>query len=346
MLVAHLGTGHNVMGGGWGEQWMWIFDGRSSALFATLAGVSIALMSRSATTKVLVRALRVKLLVRAAIILAIGLILQFMGTPIAVILPSYAVMFIMAMPLLRLPTKWLLTVGGTALILGPVVVLGLRNATTGQVTPYDHNFLFGIGEMVWGYYPALIWIGFIAVGMAMGRGNLASRGYAAALTLGGAALAAVAYGGATLLTSALANAGTATDRYFWPDVLLSTEPHSSSPFEVVGNLGVALAVTGICLLLTSARAGAAILSPLAATGAMSLTIYSAQIVVIAVLGEAAVYYPTSNTPLLVLTFASIAFAVIWKQFLGQGPLERLLKVASDAAARGVVRRGTPPPGWQ
>lgn len=43
------------------------------------------------------------------------------------------------------------------------------------------------------------------------------------------------------------------DYLFWPDVLVSHRATSSSPFEVVGNIDVAVAVTGLCLLLTTWR---------------------------------------------------------------------------------------------
>lgn len=350
MLVAHLSPAHHPHEPGWGEQWMWIFDGRSSALFATLAGVSIAIMGRSARTtadpaaaRLAWRAVRVKIAVRAGIILPIGIVLQLLGTPVAVILPTYAVLFLMALPVLRLPTGWLLGLAAVAVTLGPVLVLGLRDATSGTVGPTMVDFGFGVGELVWGYYPALVWIGYLLVGMALGRGAVASVRFAGLLVAIGVPIAAAAYWAGAALTAALD-----ADPLYWPDVLVSIDPHSSSPFEVIGNIGVALAVTGVCLLLTSWRPGEVALSPLAATGSMSLTVYTAQIVVIAILGSDSVWYPTSNVPLVALTVASIAFATIWRRFLGQGPMERVLKIASDAAARAAARPPTPPaapPGW-
>ncbi|WP_281860417.1 heparan-alpha-glucosaminide N-acetyltransferase domain-containing protein [Salana multivorans] len=362
MLVAHLGTGHHASGGGWGEQWMWIFDGRSSALFATLAGVSIALMSRRARglgpvpplapgplppQRVAWRSVRVKIAVRAAILLPIGIALQALGTPVVIILPTYAVLFFMALPVLRLSTRWLVAIIAAAVTIGPLVVLGLREATTGTVQPSLVEFGFGVGELVWGYYPALVWIGYLLAGLVMGRGNLASPRYAATLLGLGTALAAVGYGLGVLLQGVWANSAYAPDYLFWPDVLVSTEPHAGSTFEVVGNLGVAVAVTGLCLLLTTPRIGATLLWPLATAGAMSLTIYAGQIVVIAILGPMAVFYPESNVPLLALALGSIVFACVWRPLLGQGPLERLLKLASDAAARRTELRAQlpPPPGW-
>lgn len=338
MLVAHLGTGHHSLGGGWGEQWMWIFDGRSSALFATLAGLSIALMTRSIAPadRLGWRGARVKIAVRAAILLPLGLALQLLGTPVVVILPAYAVMFLMTIPVVRLRSGWLLGIAALGVTLGPLVVLGLRQAVTQTVHPTQVFFSFGWGELIAGYYPALVWIAYVLVGLVVGRGALASPRYAAALLGAGVALAALAYGLGAVLTANLASGAAMPGLLVWPDVLVSVEPHADSGFEVAGNIGVALAVIGLCLLATSARPGELALAPLAALGSMSLTIYTAQLVVIAALGQDAVYYPASNVPLIVLALASIAFAWGWRAVLGRGPLERLLKAASDASAARVV----------
>lgn len=335
MLVAHLATAHNPTQPGWGWQWLWIFDGRSSATFATLAGVSIALMSRSAWLSgdpLLWRAARAKVAVRAALILPIGIGLQMLGTPIAVILPTYAVLFFMAIPLMRLRSWLLLTIAGVAVVLGSIVMLAIRQATTGSIDPSWYNFGFGIGEMIWGAYPALVWIAYVLVGIVVGRGDLGSPRYSALLIGIGLALALVGYGSGRALESAL-NA----DVLYWPDVLVSTEPHADSMFEVTGNIGVALAVLGICLLITAWRPVELALWPLASMGAMALTIYTAQIIVVAILGPDSIWFPTSDLPLVATIIGSILFASLWRATLGQGPLERLMKLASDAAARAASR---------
>lgn len=342
MLVAHIGTGHGEAGYDWGRQWMWIFDGRSSATFATLAGISIALICRHAArtqNPLDWRAARAKIAVRAAIILPIGIALQAMNTPVAVILPTYAVLFLMALPVVRWPTPALLATAGVALVIGPVIVLGVRDATTATINPTVYGFGWGIGELIWGAYPALVWIAYVLVGICVGRGNLGSPRYAGMLVGIGAVLAVVGYGAGSVLQSAL-NVNT----YDWPGALLSTAPHADTLVEVTGNIGVALAVVGICLLITAWRPIAIALYPMAAMGTMALTVYVIQIVVIAFLGPDSVWYPTSNVPLVALTLGCLLFASIWRATLGQGPLERLLKYASDSAARSVLQRAAQP--WQ
>lgn len=347
MLVAHLGTGHHYGVQGWGHEWMWIADGRSAALFATLAGVSLALMSRRADAEApgperaaQLRALRVKVLVRAGIVLVIGVALQALDTPIAVILPTYAVLFLMAVPLLHAPDRALLAVASVAVVLGPVVVLGVREATTGGVRPTRIDFGYGVGELIWGYYPALVWIAYLVVGLVMGRyltraghapGGAGLARPALVLLAVGVPVAVVGYGAGLLV-------GRGTDTDAWPGALASVSDHADTTFEVVGNLGVALAVVGLCLLATAWRPLAAVLSPLGACGAMALSVYTVQLVVIAFLGPASVWYPASNVPLLALGLGSMAGAWVWRMLLGRGPLERGLAWASDAAARATLGR--------
>ncbi len=72
--------------------------------------------------------------------------------------------------------------------------------------------------------------------------------------------------------------------------------------------------------------------PLAAAGAMPLTLYTAQVVTVAVLGQDSVLAPTSNRPLIAVLAGSLTFAVLWRSTLGRGPLERLLAAISRSAA--------------
>jgi hypothetical protein len=68
---------------------------------------------------------------------------------------------------------------------------------------------------------------------------------------------------------------------------------------------------------------------------MSLSTYTAHIVVIAVVGGQMVWRP-SNVSFAVLTLSLMAAATVWRAFLGPGPLERLLTTASTNTADAVA----------
>src|SRR5690554_808019 len=79
-----------------------LVDGRSSILFATLAGVSIGLLSGGSDPPA--RGSRGRIvqvvLIRALFVFLLGLLLWTLGSEIAIILDYYAVMFLLVLPLL------------------------------------------------------------------------------------------------------------------------------------------------------------------------------------------------------------------------------------------------------
>ena len=322
--------------------WLGVVNGRSSILFAVLAGISVALLS-GRTVPVrgddLVRA-RVRILVRAAWVFAIGGVLEALGTGIDVILGVYAVLFVLALPFLRWPPRRLLLAAGVLALLAPPADL-LLTQFAGASDAYDAPF---ISLVVTGPYPALIWCTFILVGLAVGRSDLTSTRVRVMLLAAGAGLAVAGYGGGWLTTQWFAAGRPVT----WPaedthrpeqsDPVLLTGafPHSGTTFEIVGSVGVALAVIAVCLVVADRLP--TILFPLAAVGSMALTAYAGGIVATWV--ASAPDYET-NRPWLVYVLITIAAATVWRLFLGRGPLERLVTWRSQrAAGRGVPEEPT------
>jgi uncharacterized membrane protein YeiB len=111
----------------------------------------------------------------------------------------------------------------------------------------------------------------------------------------------------------------------------SAAAHSGSLAEVVGSGGLAIALIGALLWLTArqrdvpGRIARGILWPVAATGSMALSVYTLQIMVLAIVvaGGREVDYP--GWPLLIwMLVVTLLGASLWRHFLGKGPLERLL----------------------
>ncbi|WP_286217397.1 DUF418 domain-containing protein [Paraoerskovia sediminicola] len=215
---------------------------------------------------------------------------------------------------------------------------------TGAVTDY----------LLTGHYPAVVWMAYVLLGLALGRLGLTARRTQTALVAWGAAAAVVGYAASFVATEALGGASTIAytfesttvvrrgevpDGAAWPDpaYLLLAGPHTDTWFEVLGSGGFAVLVVGGALLATRSRAVALVLSPLAAVGAMALTVYTLQIVALWVVREwfglDLVRSPTSNEALVVMTLASLVLATLWRVALGKGPLERLVTgVAARAAS--------------
>ena len=318
MFVAHLGMERDtelLSATGW----FFITDGRPSALFALLAGVGLAFMTRRARDSgdpAEWQRQRTRIVKRSLVLYIFGWVLTFVGTPIAVILSAYAVMFVLMLPFLRARTPTVLAWAAGIVLVAQLPVLAVRQqigeASMWRVVP-------GIGELLTGYYPAISWIAYLLVGLAVGRTTLRSLRTQLLLVTAGVAVAAVGYGAGAVLQELVRPASGSL-----AELLVSTQPHADSAVEMIGNTGVAVAVIGLCLLLTRATAGVVLLTPVSASGAMSLTVYSLHIVYIAILGSDAVFYPESNWPLIALVAGTFVFATVWQLLWGQGPFERAM----------------------
>ncbi|MFC4555656.1 heparan-alpha-glucosaminide N-acetyltransferase domain-containing protein [Georgenia faecalis] len=340
MFAAHLG--HEVNGRPT-PTWLVVVDGRSAATFAVLAGLSVALFTgrRTPPSGPALRNARWRVVSRAAVILVIGAFLSALGTPVAVILPSYAVTFLLLVPALRAPPVVAAYLAAVAAVVGPLLVALATTAPPGEpnwllrTLGTDSGLILDL--FLTGYYPAVVWIAYMLLGLAVGRLDLGALRVQLALGATGVVLALVGYLGSDALLAALGpNASPLALR------LARAEPHDDSTLELVGNSGVALAVLAACLLVTTAPATArvarVVLDPLASTGAMALSVYSFHIVAIAILGNDVVWRTESNAVLGWFIVVTLVLATAWRHWLGRGPLERLMRAVSVGA---VTPSGTP-----
>lgn len=315
MFAAHVGYAEDRLWTPTG--WLAVADGRSSATFAVLAGVSLGLLSRRSRSagEDAERELRRRVVARAAVVALIGYVLVALGTPIAVILPAYALMFVLMVAFLRARTSILVLVAGGFALVGPAAVRAAGGKALGAPTDLE-------GLLLTGFYPAVVWLAYVLVGLAVGRRPLRAHRTRLLLVLLGPALALAGYGVAAVVARRVPELAT------W----LSIEPHANTTAEVVGNLGVALTVLGLMLAAAETRLGRILLTPLAATGAMALTVYTAQIVAIAFAGRAVVYDQTTNGTLLAYTVVTLVVCTLWVRTVGRGPLERLMRAVADTVA--------------
>ncbi|KZM35482.1 heparan-alpha-glucosaminide N-acetyltransferase domain-containing protein [Oerskovia enterophila] len=358
MFAAHVGVTSDDFSTG--EGWLSLVHGRSSILFAVIAGVSLALVSGRRTPLSGVPALqaRTRILVRAVLLLALAGLLDLLGTPVALILGFYAAYFVLALPFLRWSPPRLAGLALVVAVLGPPVAywwpeimlraeLWLPMDGSGALTDF----------LLTGTYPALVWMAFVLAGLAVGRLDLASRRLQVSLLGGGLVTSFAAYMASALvtgswLTAVLAGSGPTAlieqqaadasgvyqpEPLPWsaplptPEYLWLAGPHTNTTLEVLGSGGFALAVLGLCLLLGSSRAVLRVLAPLAAVGSMALTVYCLQVLAIWA-WEDQLMSATGNGELALLVVASLVFPTAWRWALGRGPLERFVGWVAGRAA--------------
>lgn len=297
-----------------------LYDGRSSILFATVAGVSLGLLtggshppprSERAT-------LRLAIALRGLALIVIGVFLTaVIRPPLQVILDYYGFAFLLLVPLLFASRIVLAAVILAVVAVMPALVGWLRDIATiddvpAAVQPFAHWLVFGT-------YPMVIWVAFVLTGLLCARSDLGQLRTKLVMLGAGVVGAVAGYGSAVVIPG------------------LTAKAHSGSVAEVLGSGGVAVAVIAAAALLgdVPGRAGRGIrfvLYPVAAAGAMALTLYTAQAIALAITrnivsgGAERWMYPDAT--LTVLIVAALLVGTLWRALLGAGPLERLLRAIS------------------
>lgn len=324
--------------------WIAVVDGRSSILFATIAGVSIGIVTggRMPRHGLAMIAARRRLALRAAILWVLGIALILTGVPVLVILPAYALLFLLALPFTGLRSRTLFVLAGAFAAVMPFVVAWIDSAPfwstrTGEV----------VSRALGWDYPALAWIAFVLAGLGLARAGLERLDVQLWTLAAGTALAVIGYG-----LHGLIDPDQALERISLSAAVWTARPHSTGLLEVIGSGGFAVAALAASLLLCRTFVTWIVL-PLRAVGAMPLTAYTAQLVAWAIwasnaLGSAE---PLAEfralEPFWPLTIGIVVGCTAWALLVGRGPLEdftdRLTRhFAPDPAPRETRKAGLPP----
>ncbi|MFE3292701.1 heparan-alpha-glucosaminide N-acetyltransferase domain-containing protein [Rhodococcus sp. NPDC059234] len=343
--------------------------GHASAMFAVLAGVAIAFLSgrRRLQPGPQSRGTAASLVARAVMLGLIGLSLGYTEIDYGVvILPYYAVMFLLAVPLVYLSTRTLAVLAIASAAVTPVLSQFVRphlpepftrqlSWETVLVEPIQSlaNLVFT------GEFPVVVWMTYMLVGIVVGRLDLSSLRINAWLTGIGALLVSLSatlswmflhpFEGLSRLEAiadpdtleevlAFGSDGTVpTDTWWW---LAVNGPHTGTPLDLMNTVGSSFLVLGLCLLLfrvgrpVPARAVNILTAPLVAVGTMSLTVYVGHIMFIN--SDFDMYDATEGYVRQVVVICALALA--WRATAGRGPLEGLVTSVTTRVRRAVESR--------
>ncbi|MCW2850477.1 MAG: hypothetical protein JWM84_141 [Nocardioides sp.] len=344
----------------------WLPGGRASALFAVLAGVSLALMT-GGRTPVAGRertARSAGLAVRALLVAALGLLLGEPDSGLAVILTYYGLLFLCGLAFVGLRAPAAFALAAVWLVLAPVVShlvrpelppRGFESPTFAQLA--DPGQLLSELALT-GYYPVLPWLAYLLVGLGIGRLDLARRHVQMGLAGAGAVLVVAATvasrlllarpgvarglleelgrsGGAEELRRATEPSmyGTTPAGGSW-DWLLVVAPHSSTPFDLAHTIGSSLLVIGACLVVVGLLGDFAerVTAIVFGAGTMTLTLYSLHVLL-----RTDAVWPEDEGTFVPHALVLLAIGAAFVAFGRRGPVERLVRAASDGT-RDLVRR--------
>ena len=341
--------------------------GTSAALFAVLAGVSVALLTgRQQVVPGTGSAARhgLRLAVRGLAVGALGLALgQAALGSVDIILTYYGVLFLLAAPLVLLSTRALFGTGALIVVIAPVISFLIR-AQLPATELIDPSFTALVSDprgllttlFLTGAYPILPWLAYLCVGIGVGRCSLRQVRTAGWLVVSGAVLVLAAASISHLALDVLgglnqikANPGlpaeelraaltegpggvTPTTTWWW---LAVDTAHSSTPLSMARTIGTSLLVLGAMLLLDRGLDRPHPTRVLRVAGAAAAPLAAAGAMTltfytlhVVVAGVAEDLLPG------VLYLVQIVFALLvgmlWQRLIGRGPLETGVSTLVDA----------------
>jgi hypothetical protein len=321
----------------------WLAGGRASALFAVLAGVSLALMTREPLRGRPLALRTTGIAARAVLIGLLGLLLGGLDTGIAVILTYYAVLFVLGLPFTFLGVRALLPLTVAWVALAPVVShlvrpnlpeRGFDSPTFAQLA--DPGQL--VSELLLtGYYPAVPWLAYLLAGLVLGRLDLRDTTLLGGLALGGLSVALLATQVSRTFADPAAAVENATGMYGvtppdgdWSWLLL-VAPHSATPFDLAQTIGSAVLVIALCLLAERLlpRPANAVLAVVLGAGAATLTLYSLHVV----MRTEAVWPPEEPSTYVLHVVVLLALGATLRLLRRRGPLEAVASLPVRLARR-------------
>lgn len=319
------------------NQWNDFVSGNTMILFMLCSGISYSLMMQSMQRRQIgAQQIHARVLARAAFIDFVAYALIMLNGPFGLVLQSYAMLFLLALPLVRCSTKVLTIICAASFLLCPPLML------TGM-SLFEKAYL--LYDLAGGPGSALAWLPVFTVGMILGRMDLRRPGMTAKIAITGAvilipvklfselALPHIYDSFCNWLAGILTSTEMPEPYAPWPQnvlppmwqMLFIDAPQGGSAFELLNGVGGCLIL--LAALLALERIAGFLLPPLAYVGKSALSLYCPQVLLAWIMmlldGD-----PTSvaQFPLGDLVVALILIAMGWLlSRFKNGPVEWALR---------------------
>lgn len=344
--------------------WLWrISTGNSMALFAVLAGVGVAITTRKAGRRRRAGLVTdwASIFTQAVLLFGIGLVMAtFVPRQLAeVVLPYLAVLLLLALPFVRTPPWLMVILAALVALFVPIwshIVRQFLPTATASNIDFPAVFTDPTGVLVklllTGAYPALAWLAYVLVGMAIGRIGI-SRSSSVVLLAFGIVVAAITAGVSSILMrqmggldalGAVAQETMPLDEFtkllvlgaegtlpttstWWLAVIA---PRTTTPFDLFFTIGILMFVLGG--LVNVGFVLPRFVKPISIFGSMPLTGYTLHLVMMTIppLQDGWIGY-------LIQVAILVVFVWFWSRFAQHGPLESVVR-SSVLGVRSLIGR--------
>ncbi|MEE3372095.1 MAG: DUF418 domain-containing protein [Planctomycetota bacterium] len=332
MAVIHFNLVMTDGDSGWLQWVLDRFAGRPAAVFMILAGIGIAIRSRQAAEQgaAAIHSARRVLVQRGVFFLVCGFV--FLTVWPGDILRVYGVSFLIAAPLLLMPSRLLLILAASiiAAFVGMVFLLDFSAGWNFETLDYaglwtaqgaTRNLLFN------GFRAVFPWTALLLTGICLGRIDWSSQAVRRTTILCGLMATTIAEVISRPLVAVAVAAGNPNEDAI---AVFGTDSLPAMPLFLLSAGGLACAAIAACVGWAEARPRGLIIRSLAATGQTAFTWYIAHVVV-GIGGLYAIGFVQRHTSLLALATATGAFALVmfsshvYRHRFCYGPLEWVLR---------------------
>jgi uncharacterized membrane protein YeiB len=319
----------------WLNAFIDIIMGRAAVLFVILAGIGLYLLTKAAylshDPKMLSES-RKNLMRRALFLFIIG-ILNSLIWPWD-ILHFYAVYFTIAAFLITASNRLIWILIYLAILTFSIFMFMTefdRGTDWDSIVPKDLWHLSGVFYHLLfdGLYPVFPWIGFLFIGIWLGRRDLTQRAFRKKALIAGIVALIVAEGASSIFYRTLTSSWRLL-RFEKLTPWFGIDPWEPMPLFFFSGAGSAIIVICLCVMLTEKFAASRWLPPLVAVGQSSLTLYVAHTLigsmVIVIMDLFELNYPLFGIWGTISYFTVAAlFCYHWNRRFKRGPLELLMR---------------------
>lgn len=319
-----------------------LIDGRAAALFVVLAGVGISLLSQAGRVgKDLRRVARDRrtLLRRSLFLFVVGSLYTSIYS--ADILHFYGLYIAVAALALTTSERrlWVSSVGLVLLFVALCFVLDYEQGWDWKTLEYQGLWTpsGAIRHLFFnGFHPVVPWLGFLFVGMVIGRQDMGDVTVRRRVLAWGVGVALIAESASRILLHALVR-DTSADEAEVMVAVFGTGPMPPLPLYMLAAGGTACAIIAASVALGQMHGSKPWLRPFVVTGQLALTLYVAHVLVGMAILEAMGRLENQALPFALLAAGvfcatSVAFASAWRGRFKRGPLEAIMRALTDPRA--------------
>ncbi|MFQ3296586.1 MAG: hypothetical protein ACI9JT_001012 [Polaribacter sp.] len=327
-----------------GTHWMQsitgVFDGKAAATFVVLAGIGLALMTNTAIKNNdadKIKIARIRILKRALFLFIIGI--SYISIWPADILHFYGIYMTIIILFINSKEKTILMLATSLIFVFPILMVFWNYEEGWNFETLDYQDFWTLKGFLRnlffnGFHPVIPWTAFMLFGYWFGKQDLQNNKIIKKIfwisLLVFITIQILSYFSIVYISKG--NQGTALEL----TEIIGTNPMPPLPIYMLSGVAIAFTLITACILLAKKFENSFIIDALNKTGQLALTFYVAHVIIgmgfietinPSKIGNYTIQFSIAYA--LIFSLLCIVFAVVWRTYKKQGPLEWIMRKVTD-----------------